>query len=92
MNLRAHLPSGVDVAQLTSLNAYFGARPIHVALDAGADIVRFDGCFVHRIHTDKVITGRCVDSALVTAPLMHAYKWAYDDWQALANTASVALP
>ncbi len=42
--------------QLLSLNAYIGAVPIAAALDRGATIV---------------VTGRCVDSALVVAPLIH---------------------
>jgi hypothetical protein len=56
-------------AKLLSANAYLGALPIAAALDAGADIV---------------ITGRCVDSAVVLAPLIHAFKWAPDDFDRLA--------
>ena len=54
---------------LLSMNAYLGAIPVARALDAGADVV---------------ITGRCVDSALVLGPLMHEFDWAADDYDRLA--------
>jgi hypothetical protein len=54
---------------LLTANAYFGAIPIKVALDGGADIV---------------ITGRCVDSALALGILMHEFNWAIDDYDRLA--------
>lgn len=52
-----------------SANAYLGAFPIAAALEEGADIV---------------ITGRCVDSALVLGPLIQRYKWGPEDYDRLA--------
>eukprot|EP00794_Sanderia_malayensis_P012879 gene12879-14205_t len=54
---------------VNSMNAYLGAGPIVKALDSGADIV---------------VTGRCVDSALALAPLMHSFKWSKHDFDLLA--------
>ena len=56
-------------AKLVTANAYFGARPIQAALDAGADIV---------------ITGRCVDSAVTLGVLMHEFQWQASDYDLLA--------
>ncbi len=55
---------------LLSLNAYLGAGPIVRALDMGADIV---------------VTGRCVDSALVLGPLVHWFGWSWADFDRLSQ-------
>ena len=54
---------------LDSLNAYVGAEAIQHALAEGAQIV---------------VTGRCVDSALVLGALMHEFKWKLTDYDLLA--------
>lgn len=56
-------------AEVSTMNAYLGARPIATALGAGADIV---------------VTGRCVDAAVVLGPLMHEFGWSDDDHDLLA--------
>ncbi len=54
---------------LMSANAYVGARA-SPGLSWGADIV---------------ITGRCVDSAVVVGPLVHEFGWSWSDWDRLAS-------
>lgn len=62
---------GLDIPQrLVSANAYLGAFPIAAALDRGAQVV---------------ITGRCVDSALPLAALVHEFGWQPADWDRLAS-------
>ena len=55
--------------KVVAANLYLGAEPIARALDQGADIV---------------VTGRVADSALALGPLIHAFRWKYDDWDRLA--------
>ena len=58
------LQSGAPLPErLLSANAYLGAAPIKLALDAGAQVV---------------ITGRCVDSAVTLGVLMHEFDWKFD--------------
>ncbi len=52
-----------------SVNAYLGAFPVAAALAAGADIV---------------VTGRCVDSAVVLGALIHEFGWGPEDYDLLA--------
>jgi Acyclic terpene utilisation family protein AtuA len=56
--------------RIISANAYLGAGPIAEALAHGADVV---------------ITGRVGDPALYLGPLVHEFRWAMDDWDALGR-------
>lgn len=65
------LHSGLALpGKIMSANAYLGALPIVEALKQGAQVV---------------ITGRCVDSALPLAALIHEFGWAVDDFDKLAS-------
>ncbi len=60
--------------RIVSANAYLGVEPIVAALGQGADIV---------------ITGRVGDPALFTAPMVHEFGWAADDWTRLGRGALI---
>ena len=55
--------------RILSANAYIGAFPLVEALATGADVV---------------IAGRCTDTALALAPMIHRYGWKESDWDLLA--------
>ena len=57
-------------AHVSSANAYFGAWPVVEALRTGAQIV---------------VTGRCTDTGITLAPMIHAFGWAAEDWDKLAS-------
>lgn len=56
--------------RILSANAYTGARGIAKALALGAQVV---------------VTGRCVDSAVVLGALVHEFGWAWEDFDRLAQ-------
>lgn len=65
------LQSGAPLpSKVLTANAYLGALPVKRALDEGAQIV---------------VIGRCVDSAVTLGALMHAFGWAADDYDRLAQ-------
>ena len=56
-------------ARVQSANVYFGAWPVVEALKGGAQII---------------VTGRCTDTGISLAPMIHEFGWAADDWDKLA--------
>lgn len=70
-NMETGQPFAEIRGRVAAANAYFGAAPLVSALEGGADVV---------------VTGRCTDTALTMAPMMHAFGWAADDWDRLAGS------
>lgn len=72
------LETGEPLAQyrerIVSANAYLGIAPLLAAL---------------RTEPDVLIAGRTTDAALFLAPLVSAFGWALDDWDALARGSVV---
>jgi hypothetical protein len=66
----------VKRAPVLSCNVYLGAFPIAEALNRGAQIV---------------VTGRCVDSALVLGPLIHEFGWKPQQLDLLAVRSIIYL-
>jgi hypothetical protein len=56
-------------SRVLSANAYIGAFPLAEALATGAQVV---------------IAGRCTDTALALAPMIHRFGWGAEDWYKLA--------
>lgn len=59
---------------IVSANAYLGAEPMVKALEQGADVV---------------ITGRVADPSMFLAAQIHAFGWAFDDWDRLGKGTAV---
>ena len=68
-----HMDTGEELstirARVQSANVYFGAWPVVEALKGGSQII---------------VTGRCTDTGISLAPMIHEFGWAPDDWNRLA--------
>lgn len=73
IELQRWLPTSLD-GEVVSVNVYSGADGITEALDQGADIV---------------LCGRVADPSLAVGPLRHAFGWAANDWQRIAQATAV---
>jgi hypothetical protein len=68
-NMETDEPLSTIRDRVQSANVYFGAWPMAEALQQSAQIV---------------ITGRCTDTGLALAPMIHEFGWAKDDWDKIA--------
>jgi len=68
-NMDTGAPLSTIRDRIQSANAYLGAFPIAQALATGADVI---------------ITGRCTDSALALAPMIHEFGWRETDHHLLS--------
>jgi hypothetical protein len=69
-NMDTGEPLSAIRTKIMSANAYIGAFPLVEALDTGADVI---------------IAGRCTDTALTLAPMIHQFGWRETDWDLLAS-------
>ncbi len=68
-NMEDGAPFAAIRDRVSSANAYYGAWPVVEALKTGAHVV---------------VTGRCTDTGITLAPMIHAFGWKADDWDRLA--------
>ena len=68
-NLDTGAPLSTVRDRVLSANAYIGAFPLVEALATGAQVI---------------IAGRCTDTALTLAPMVHRFGWREDDYHLLA--------
>jgi Acyclic terpene utilisation family protein AtuA len=71
-NMETGEPLSTIRDRILSANAYIGAFPLAEALATGADVV---------------IAGRCTDTALSLAPMIHRFGWKAEEWDKLAAGA-----
>ena len=68
-NMDTGEPLSTIRSKVQSANVYFGAWPVVGALKGGAQIT---------------VTGRCTDTGISLAPMIHEFGWAADDWDRLS--------